>query len=113
MQVGDLVGLHYPHQCGTLLGCAGSKCENATYPGFPSASDGFANNERLYIYLAEVFKIYMKGKTEGTIQSGRAFALYCLSNQKLGCHRIWYHGEDQLLGNCASSYCYQIRFLCL
>ena len=51
---------------------------------FPSASDGFANNERLYICLAEVFKIYMKEKTEGTIQSSRAFALYCLSNQKLG-----------------------------
>ena len=44
VQVGDLVGLHYPRQNGTWLGCAGNKCAKATCPGFPSTSDGFADS---------------------------------------------------------------------
>ena len=81
VQVGDLVGLHYPRQHGTWLGCAGSKCGKASCPGSPSTTHGFAASENWYRCWGEVFKIYVKGKTSGPVRSDDDISLYYLQNQ--------------------------------
>ena len=65
VRVGDLVGLHYPHEYGQWLGCAGSECAKANCPGYPSTPYGFTSEEHWYTCWGEVFKIYAHEKTTG------------------------------------------------
>ena len=67
VRVGDLVGLYYPQQSGTWLGCPGDQCAKATCPGIPSFQYGFASQELWYRCWGEVFKIYARGKGNGDV----------------------------------------------
>ena len=80
VQVGDLVGLHYPHQPGHWLGCAGNQCGKATCPGSPTTAYGFSSDERWFTCYGEVFRIYAKEKNVGdTINAGDLIMLYYLN----------------------------------
>lgn len=67
VRVGDFVGLYYPRQIGTWLGCSGSYCAKATCPGNPTHAFGFASNEKWLQCWGEVFVIYAYGKSTGAV----------------------------------------------
>ena len=80
VQVGDLVGLHYPRQPGHWLGCPGNQCDKRTCPGSPTTAHGFSSDEKWYICCGEVFKIYAEEKNVGdTINTGDSIMMYFLS----------------------------------
>ena len=82
VRVGDLVGLHYPHESGRWLGCPGSNCFKAACPGHPTTTYGFASQEHWYWCFGEVFKVYAKGKSNGAIiNAGDDIMLYYLQQQ--------------------------------
>ena len=82
VRVGDLVGLHYPRQRGHWLGCAGNQCGRATCPGHPTTAYGFASQDLWFRCYGEVFRIYARGKSSGSIiNSDDNIALYYLQNQ--------------------------------
>lgn len=81
VRVGDLVGIYYPHDR-RWFGCAGSRCAKATCPGYPTIENGFATQELWYRCWGEVFKIYAKGKSSGSIiNSDDDVTLYYLQDQ--------------------------------
>lgn len=80
LQVGDLVGVHYPHTHGTWLGCPGNECDRQTCPGNPTLTHGFSSDEKWHTCGGEVFKIYAYGKNLGsTINNGDLIMLYYLA----------------------------------
>ena len=82
VRVGDLVGLYYPGQSGTWLGCAAVNCAKGTCPGYPTTAHGFAAKEHWYRCWGEVFKIYAKGKSLGAIiNSDDDVAFYYLQDK--------------------------------
>ena len=82
VRVGDLVGLYYPHQSGRWLGCRGVNCAKDTCPGQPTTTHGFASHEHWYRCWGEVFIIYSKGKSDGTIiNDGDDIMLYYLHDE--------------------------------
>ena len=82
IHVGDLVGLYYPRQGGTWIGCAGSTCAKASCPGYPSTTHGFATQDNWYRCWGEVFRIYAKNKGLGaTINSDDDVAFFYIQEQ--------------------------------
>ena len=67
MRVGDVVGVHYPHELGKWLGCVGGNCGRYTCPGIPSTTHGFHSQDKWTLCPGEVFRIYAQGKREGSI----------------------------------------------
>ena len=67
VRVGDVVGVHYPHELGKWLGCVGGNCGRYTCPGIPSTTHGFHSQDKWTLCPGEVFRIYAQGKREGSI----------------------------------------------
>lgn len=65
LRVGDTVGLHYPQEKGSWLGCSGEKCAKSKCPGRPRLQYGFFHINNWRICFGEVFEIYAKGKHHG------------------------------------------------
>ena len=65
--MGDVVGVHYPHEPGKWLGCFGGNCGKLTCPGIPSTTYGFQSQDKWTLCPGEVFEIYAQGKTVGSI----------------------------------------------
>ena len=89
IHVGDLVGLHYPRGSIKWLGCRGVNCTKDTCPGQPTTAHGFASHEHWYRCWGEVFKIYSKNKSDGTIiNDGDDIMLYYLHDE------LWVAQDD-------------------
>ena len=76
--VGDMVGIHYPHQSGWWLGCpGGTDCGKFDCPGTPTSTYGFKDSSTWDACWGEVFHIYAMGKSFGNpIIEGDIVMLY-------------------------------------
>ena len=83
IRVGDLVGIHYPQQGGSWVGCSGDQCRKATCPGLPTTAHGFATGESWFRCWGEVFRIYSRNKAIGaTVTAGDDVAFFYLNSQQ-------------------------------
>lgn len=81
IKVGDLVGLHYPHQKGNWLACS-SYCGKSSCPGNPTYEKGFSHEDRWFQCFGEVYRIYVYGKNYGDqIISGDLIGLYYIQDK--------------------------------
>ena len=81
IRVGDIVGVHYPHEKGRWLGCSHSECGKYNCPGNPTHQNGFADQNRWFRCFGEVFRIYAYGKNiNARITSGDLIMLYYVNN---------------------------------
>ena len=64
--VGNVVGLHYPRQKGNWFSMYKGQGHKARCPGQPTIAHGFQTKLRWFLCLGEVFKIYARGKPNGT-----------------------------------------------
>lgn len=68
LRVGDVIGVHYPHEPRKWLSCYNNvDCGKSTCPGTPSTTHGFENQAKWTLCPGEVFKIYAQGKALNSI----------------------------------------------
>lgn len=67
VRVGDIIGLHYPHEHGKWFSCYGGQGRKATCPASPSTTYGFQYEDLWFRCWGEVFRIYARGKNYGDL----------------------------------------------
>ena len=83
VRVGDVVGVHYPHEPGKWLSCYNNvDCGKSTCLGTPSTTHGFENQAKWTLCPGEVFKIYAQGKALNSIINEHIIMLYYVVGNK-------------------------------
>ncbi len=66
VRVNDFVGLYFPRSK-QWLSCGGNKCNKQGCPGHPNIHYGFSHRSKWNNCVGEVFRIYVKGKSNGAV----------------------------------------------